>query len=112
VPQAACSILEGILERTVRVRHFVRCATNSKNGVQSPGGTTCFQHERVFVLITSSLNFYWLRVHLVLAAAPAFSELKPAVLVLVVQFEQCSSDTTHYCRLSTTSTVKYPLLRM
>ncbi len=55
------------------MRHFVRCATNSKSGVQSHGGTTCFQHERDFVLIMSSLNFYWLRVHLVLAAA------KPAV---------------------------------
>ena len=37
VPQSACSMHEGILERTVRVRHVVRCATNAKNSVQSHG---------------------------------------------------------------------------
>jgi hypothetical protein len=61
------------------VRHFVRCASNANDGVQDHCGATCFQHERVFLLITSSLNFNWLRVHFVLAAAPGFSEMKTAV---------------------------------
>jgi hypothetical protein len=67
------------------VRHFVRCASNANDGVQDHCGATCFQHERVFLLITSSLNFNWLRVHFVLAAAPGFSEMKTAVQVLDVQ---------------------------
>jgi hypothetical protein len=79
VPQSVSSILEGILERTAMVRHFVRCASNANGGVQDHCGTAWFQRERVFLLITSSLNLYWLRVHFVLVAAPGFSEMKTAV---------------------------------
>ena len=34
-----------------------------------------------FSLITSYVDFYWLRVHFVLGAAPGFSEVKPAIHV-------------------------------
>jgi hypothetical protein len=58
---------------------FQKSAIVVNDGVQSHCGTACFQHESVFLLITSSLNFYWLHVHFVLAAAPGFSKMKPAV---------------------------------
>jgi hypothetical protein len=32
-----------------------------------------------FSVITSYVDFYWLRVHFVLGAAPGFSEVKPAI---------------------------------
>ena len=62
---------------------FQKNAIAVNGGVQCHCGTTCFQHERVLVLITSSLKFYWLRVHFVLTAAPGFLEMKPAVLYCI-----------------------------
>ncbi len=49
VPRFGRSILEGIPEGAVGVRHFANSAVIANGGVKSHWGTTCFQHENKFL---------------------------------------------------------------
>ena len=58
-PSPNRALLWSILKGTNGAGLFQKSAIVVNDGVQSHCGTTCFQHERVFLLIMSSLNFYW-----------------------------------------------------
>jgi hypothetical protein len=49
VPRYGRSILEGIPEGAVGVRHSANSAVIANGGVKSHCGTTCFQHENIFL---------------------------------------------------------------